>query len=135
MDRSIARAALLAAALVTAALIGGVDSSLAASAKQSDDERDARHQRIVEHWTTARRAAAIPRDLVRDPHGQGYLRKTNGLLQPYGLRVADAAATNAAKPNAKPDRSPPSIGNVDPASNATVGSSSRSRRPSRIAAA
>ncbi len=86
---------------------------------------EARHARIVSHWTGDRRAAAIPRELVIDSRGLGYLRRPNGALQPYGHGVA-ALASNKRSPNAKPapgDTTPPSISGMDPAGGATIGAS------------
>ncbi len=42
----------------------------------------------AEYWTAERVASAIPRDLVIDHRGLGYLRLPNGDLQPYGHTVA-----------------------------------------------
>lgn len=78
------------------------------------------HARIVAHWTPERIAAAIPRDLVVDEHGQGYLRKPDGSLEPYGHTVAAASAPT---PRAKPvggDKTPPTITGLDPANGATL---------------
>jgi hypothetical protein len=84
---------------------------------------EARHARIVAHWTGERRAAAIPRDLVIDTRGLGYLRRPDGTLQPYGHGIA-ALASNKPSPNAKPvpgDIVPPSISNMNPAAGTTIG--------------
>ncbi|TNG00113.1 MAG: hypothetical protein EP297_04335, partial [Gammaproteobacteria bacterium] len=35
-------------------------------------------RRVIEHWTPERMAAAIPRDLVIDERGLGYLRRPDG---------------------------------------------------------
>jgi hypothetical protein len=116
------RAALLAAGcaaitLVGAGLSGAADTDPGSSAR-------ARHARIVEYWTPARRATAIPRDLVRDERGQGYLRRTDGSLQPYGRRIAAATGgPGQMTPNAKPggDTTAPTISNLNPAAGATIG--------------
>jgi hypothetical protein len=66
----------------------------AGAAPPSDAEArasQARHARIVSHWTGDRRAAATPRELVIDSRGLGYLRRPNGALQPYGHGVAALA--------------------------------------------
>jgi hypothetical protein len=84
---------------------------------------EVRHARIVSHWTGDRRAAAIPRDLVIDSRGLGYLRRPDGALQPYGHGIA-ALASNKPAPNAKPapgDTTPPSISDLNPAAGATIG--------------
>src|SRR5512135_3497239 len=79
--------------------------------------------RVIEYWTHERRAAAIPRDLVIDERGQGYLKLPDGRLQPYGLRIVD---TGTQSPMAKPggggqsDTTPPTVSNLDPLSGATI---------------
>lgn len=83
---------------------------------QSQRGLDARAQRAIEHWTPERRAAAIPRDLVIDERGQGYI-KANGRLIPYG-------AGFFAKPGGGGgDTAGPSVTNMNPADGATVGAS------------
>jgi hypothetical protein len=81
----------------------------------------AEHARIVGHWTPARVAAAIPRDLVIDERGQGYLKKPDGSLEPYGQAVAGGRM-----PAAKPvggDTQGPDVGATDPANGAVIGTS------------
>jgi Bacterial Ig-like domain len=99
----------------------------ATSAAPSDQGAAARaeHTRIVEHWTHARMAAAIPRDMVIDERGYGYLRKPDGSLEPYGHNVAAASKPASPQPLARPggDATPPSISGLDPATGATVGAS------------
>jgi hypothetical protein len=84
----------------------------------------AEHARVVDHWTPERRAAAIPRDLVIDERGYGYLRRPDGALEPYGHTVA-ASRAGMPQPMAKPggDATAPQISGLDPANNATVGAS------------
>src|SRR5687768_18219113 len=65
----------------------------------------------AKYWTAERMAAAIPRDLVVDEHGNGYLREPGGALRPHG----------EARPIARVGG--PSISNINPASGATIGSS------------
>lgn len=77
--------------------------------------------RVIEHWTPERRAAAIPRDLVIDPRGLGYLRKPDGTLVPYGHQVAAAnSAVPLSKPGSTVDDQPPVINNMDPADGDTI---------------
>jgi hypothetical protein len=86
---------------------------------------DALHARVVGHWTSERRAQAIPRDLVIDTRGLGYLRHPDGSLQPYGHTIA-AAVSSGQVPAGKPvagDTAPPSISNMNPAAGATIGAS------------
>jgi hypothetical protein len=92
---------------------------------------DAEHRRVVEHWTPARRAAAIPRDLVRDARGLGYLRRVDGSLMAYGRAGGDQLTSKnpVPVPQGKPggggsDSTPPTISNRSPANGATIGSSS-----------
>lgn len=85
--------------------------------------------RVVEHWTKERRAAAIPRDLVIDERGLGYLRHPDGSLRPYGHDVSaqEAPRAQTASPFAGPggsgETTPPSITGMDPSSGKTIGSS------------
>jgi hypothetical protein len=78
---------------------------------------------VFEHWTPERRAAAIPRDLVVDPRGYGYLRLSDGTLVPHGHDVA-AQASGGTGPRATPvgDSTGPTISGMDPSANATIGS-------------
>jgi hypothetical protein len=119
VTRIICRAALVG----SIGLLTLVGAAHAAPARQ-DAERAAKHARIVEHWSAARRAAAMPRDLVVDQNGQAYLRARDGSLQPYGLRVAEGAG--AMKPNARPggDTTPPTVTNMDPAQGASISTTS-----------
>jgi hypothetical protein len=85
--------------------------------------------RVVEYWTKGRRANAIPRDLVIDPRGLGYLRKPDGSLQPYGHEIIADVQSQRPTPFAKPsagssgDTTPPVIDILDPVDGSTVGAS------------
>ncbi len=46
---------------------------LAYIAQASAQNIDAKNARVIEHWTPARMAQAIPCDLVIDTNGRGYL--------------------------------------------------------------
>ena len=87
---------------------------------QSARALDVRAAKVIEHWTPDRRAAAIPRDLVIDERGLGYLRAPGNQLVPYGHNI---------KPMAKPggggtgDTTGPAISGMSPAAGATVGAS------------
>jgi len=103
---------------------------LAAQQPQADSSRsmDPDKARVVEHWTNERRASAIPRDLVIDSRGLGYLRRPDGSLQPYGHQIVAENAANSPSPNARPgggnsDTTPPTISNMNPAGGAVIGAS------------
>lgn len=53
------------------------------------ESRDASsiHKRVIDHWSVERQRAAIPRDLVIDHRGLGYLKGKGGVLIPYGHTV------------------------------------------------
>lgn len=120
-------AAILAAGCSVLTFAAGSGLAVAAPPSQAAGNASAEHARVVEHWSPARRAAAIPRDLVLDARGQGYLRRPDGGLELYGNRLAEVEGTGAAKPNAKPggggggDTAPPTISDMNPAANATIG--------------
>jgi hypothetical protein len=114
-------ATLVPRSLTLAVLLAGAMGSVHAASPPAAPGQGAEHARIVEHWTPARRAAAIPRDLVIDERGYGYLKLPNGALQPYGHTVA--AATGVQRPMAKPgsgDASGPTVVILDPVPNAEV---------------
>ena len=84
----------------------------------------------LDYWTNERRASAIPRDLVIDPRGLGYLKRPDGLLEPHGHDVPALAQASGrpASPSAAPvanaaDTTGPTIGNMNPAAGATIGGS------------
>lgn len=110
-------AAWLAAGGTSMLLCAGVQAAPATRA----DAAAADHARIVAYWTPERRAAAIPRDFVKDAHGQGYLRMPDGKLMPYGRLVADGgtAGPMAGKPGGG-DTTGPSVGGQDPAAGTTI---------------
>ncbi len=101
------------------------------AAAQTRKPIDPEKARVVEHWTKERRAAAIPRDLVIDERGLGYLRRPDKTLVPYGHDIAAQERPRAATPSpfAKPDgavsgdTTPPAIDQMDPGSGATIGAS------------
>lgn len=84
--------------------------------------------RVIEYWTGERRANAIPRDLVIDPRGLGYMRRPDGSLEPYGHNVAAGAEPRSRAPSAgagggSGDSSGPVISIISPAAGATIGAS------------
>ena len=86
------------------------------AAAQSARAFEVRAAQAVKHWTPERRAAAIPRDLVIDERGLGYLRAPGNVLVPYGHNVAAKPVAGGAK-----DTTPPTVGSMTPANGATVG--------------
>jgi hypothetical protein len=104
-------------AAVLSAFVFGLNVTSANAAPSSDARGvSAEHARVVEHWTPARRAAALPRDLVLDMRGQGYMKQPDGTLIPYGRTVAhaDGKPTPQAKPGGGTN-SPSVISDLDPA--------------------
>jgi len=96
---------------------------------QDRESIDPGKARVVEHWTSVRRADAIPRDLVIDPRGLGYMPHPNGVLVPYGHEVAAETPAREATPwpFGKPsgggggDATGPAISAMNPAPGATIG--------------
>ena len=86
---------------------------------------DANKARVVEYWTSDRRAAAVPRDLVIDPRGLGYMRLPNGTLQPYGHQISATAPNSPApmmgRPPSNDDTTPPDILGMNPPNGAIIG--------------
>jgi len=109
MSRSVLFHAVVAIGLV----LLGVGTAEAQGARRVDPKSAA----VFGHWTPERRAAAIPRDLVIDPRGYGYLRLRDGTLVPYGHNIA--AQAKGGSPSAG-DTTAPSITGMDPAANATI---------------
>jgi len=99
------------------------------AAAQSRKPIDVDKARVVEHWTKERRAAAIPRDLVIDPRGLGYLRMPDKSLVPYGHTVAAQETPSAGtpspfrKPTGGTDDIKPVVSDMNPANGATIGAS------------
>ncbi len=77
-------------------------------------------KQVIEHWTPERRAQAIPRDLLIDEKGAGYLRLPDGRLQPYGKPLDPISM---GKPSGQEDTEAPVVTLLTPATNATVGGS------------
>ena len=98
---------------------------------------DSNKARVVEYWTSERRASAVPRDFVIDSRGLGYLRRPDGSLQPYGHQIAAEDAGISRIPNVGPppgagggggggggggnDTTPPSISDMDPGYDVVTG--------------
>ena len=58
---------------------------------QSARALDVRSEQVIQHWTPARKAAAIARDLAIDPRGLAYLRGPGNSFTPYGHDIAAEA--------------------------------------------
>lgn len=100
------------------------------TAAQKPPGMDPGKARVIEYWTSERRASAIPRDLVIDPRGLAYLRRPDGALSPHGHDVAaqatqrkQASPPSGAAAPASGDGTPPSISNMNPGVNQTIGAS------------
>jgi len=96
-------------------------------AAQNAKPIDVSKARVADYWTSERRAKAIPRDLVIDPRGLGYLKRLDGSFVPYGHDIAARATPGNqtilpfGKPSGSGDTVPPTISGMDPQANATIG--------------
>ncbi len=127
--RLVLRLGRLIGSCLVVALVAGVGAAVSAPGTPGKPDTAA----VVGHWTPERRAQAIPRDLVLDDRGLGYLQLRTGELRPYGhatpSRVRPVRAAGAPAPTAKPggggggggDTSGPSVSGLDPAAGATIG--------------
>ena len=79
-------------------------------------------KKVINHWTPERRAAATPRDLYIDAHGNGVVKAFDGSFQPYGQTVSNTKVP-AGKPSGNEDKTPPTISDMAPAQGATIGAS------------
>lgn len=100
----------------------------AAPGSSGKGRADAEKQRVIDHWTGSRRGAAIPRDLLIDKRGRGYLRYADGSLLPYAR--ADQLIVTSPTTRAKPggggggsDTTAPTISSISPVDGATIGTS------------
>ncbi len=117
---------LVTALSILVVLISG--SAVAQQVRGGGQSMDPAKASVVEYWTSARRASAVPRDFVIDSRGLGYLRRPDGSLQPYGHQIVAENAANSPSPNRKPsgggsDTTPPSISNMNPGQGAVIGAS------------
>ncbi|MGH1462996.1 MAG: trypsin-like serine peptidase [Neptuniibacter sp.] len=60
---------------------------LATNAVAVSENASDRAKEVLEFWTPAKRAVAIPRDLFLDEKGQGYIRGNKGNIVPYGGKL------------------------------------------------
>ena len=85
---------------------------------------DADKARVVEYWTSDRRAAAVPRDLMIDSRGLGYMRLPDGTLQPYGHQISATALNSPAPmkgpPPSNDDTTAPDIMLINPENGAKI---------------
>lgn len=114
---------LVAAVLALLAATLAVPPSGADAAQADPDAAD--------HWTAARMADAVPRDLVVDRQGRGYLRRPDGVLEGHGhseqprLRAVPTRQAKAAPPGGGGggnDAEGPAVSDLDPAAGTTIGS-------------
>jgi len=80
---------------------------------------------VMKHWTKERMEKAIPRDLVIDENGIGYLKKPDGRFIPYGKPVSSSnPIQNKGKPSGgTKDTTAPTISNMSPETGDTIGNS------------
>ena len=83
-------------------------------AAQSARAFEVRAAQAVKHWTPERRAAAIPRDLVIDERGLGYLRGPSNVLVPHGHNISANAAPGG-------DKVGPTVAAMTPGAGAVIG--------------
>ncbi|MDD3762388.1 MAG: hypothetical protein PHP86_03745 [Nevskiales bacterium] len=111
--------------------MGHCSGAIAAGPPADAAAAAAARQRVVDHWTPERRAAATPRDLFLDPHGKAYMRRADGALIAYGRAGGDQLSASNPVPAARPgggggggsDATPPSISGMAPADGATIAAS------------
>jgi len=101
-----------AAAGSLALVLGGVATSPAVGQQRTGSERA---EKVAAHWTPERLASAVPRDLVVDERGLGYLRGRDGSLEPYGHSLAAIPPLRALPADVPSPRRPPSGGASDTA--------------------
>lgn len=88
-------------------------------------------KRVFDYWTAERIAKAIPRQMVKDRKGLGYIKRPNGDLIPHGhSKLTQLDAGGKKLPMAKPggggnDSTPPSVTHIEPANGAIIGASQR----------
>jgi len=118
--------------LVSLLILIFLNGFFALSAQAANQQgMSANKAQVVKHWTPERVAHATPRDLVIDPRGLGYLRKSDGSLVPHGHQVVAEKGTLAQVPMGKPpgaggggggsDTTAPTISNMDPAEGSIIG--------------
>ena len=110
---------------IVAALSLPVALSTISATAQNTGTIEASKQRVVDRWTATRRASAIPRDLVIDSRGLGYMRRPDGTLQSYGHQISATAPNNPTpmigRPSSNKDTTPPDISGMSPSDGATIG--------------
>lgn len=122
---------ILISSFLGACFVGSVNAQSINSDRNTDrnNHLSQKVQRVIEHWTPERRRQAIPRDLVIDARGLGYLRKPDGSFEPYGHQVAVESNSGGIAPNGKPtpgggeDLLEPSITDMNPGNGSIIGGS------------
>lgn len=131
MEKTSIRALVALTTLLSMLAVG----TASASPNVPTEDRPSNASSAADYWSAERRAQAIPRDLVIDHRGFGYLRLPDGSVEPYGHDVAATAAPLRAlpAPNVKPtnpggggssdpsDGIGPTVSDMDPAKDATIG--------------
>jgi hypothetical protein len=121
--------------LRTSRVVGALVISLAmvlpvasGAASGSEGSGTSEADRLADYWDEERRASVVPRDLVIDHRGLGYLRRADGGLEPYGhdrpsvVQAAAARSVPQGRPSSQPGQlSAPTVTVLDPLANATIG--------------
>lgn len=88
-----------------------------------------KNKKIFDYWTAERIQSAVPRDMVKDNSGRGFIRRKDGSLIPHGhnklTQVSPQEPTPKAKPPSNGDNDGPSISHIEPSNGATIGASQR----------
>jgi len=90
------------------ALAGTALMLMATPAHATSENASERAKQVAQTWTAQKRATAIPRDLVIDERGLGYLKKAPGVFQPYGHSITPSNAQIRKGPS-RNDNIPPVI--------------------------
>lgn len=80
------------------ALAVGVGLAAAPIANATPTSKALEARAVAAHWTAARMAAAIPRDIVLDERGNSFLADASGNLHPYGEHAQGAPIVVKGKP-------------------------------------
>ncbi len=125
-----ARLGFAAVTAISALLALTIAGQASAAPKSDSDGANPRAAAVAAYWTAAKRAAAIPRDIVVDANGHSFIGAP-GNLRPYGggasvFSVLSADPVPAQKPSGSKggggggDTMPPTIGTTVPADGALL---------------